>query len=164
MTHNNIALTDKTWEKHCHVVSGKTFVPRNGKSVEEGDDTARIRCRHRKLRVQYLWLWTKVSYFNTVFLSSHNTMYHWWRCPSIQSSFHATLELCDLKWSWQKAGSPDKSLGIFQSQLWECIPIYSRWCSWQQNNQMTFFEIRNTYVSDLLFLVGISLIEMHKRN
>ena len=54
MTHNNIALTDKTWEKHCHVVSGKTFVPRIGKSVEEGDDTVGIRCRHRKLRVQYL--------------------------------------------------------------------------------------------------------------
>ena len=39
----------------------------------------------------------------------------WWRCAPIQSSFHGTLELCDLKWSWQKARSPDKSLGIFQS-------------------------------------------------
>ena len=26
MTHNNIALTDKTWEKHCHVVSGEKLL------------------------------------------------------------------------------------------------------------------------------------------
>ena len=26
MTHNNIALTDQTWEKHCHVVSGEKLL------------------------------------------------------------------------------------------------------------------------------------------